>query len=167
MRVYYASGALSQRAQEFACFGHAKAYSDIGSPSQAIHFCIEGNFLAQRACDVERPRADLAELRKMAASGAFRHIAPGTAVATAAPIFIVGMPRSGTTLVETILARHPDVLAGGEMLHMLEVERALLAWMRSNRGYAGGPYEMLKSIPADYYARNAEAVLNRVTSGAK
>lgn len=31
------------------------------------------------------------------------------------PIFIIGMPRSGTTLVEQIIASHPDVAAGGEL----------------------------------------------------
>ncbi len=31
------------------------------------------------------------------------------------PIFILGMPRSGTTLVESLLATHPEVAAGGEM----------------------------------------------------
>ena len=31
------------------------------------------------------------------------------------PIFIVGMPRSGTTLVEQILASHPYVYGGGEL----------------------------------------------------
>lgn len=35
-----------------------------------------------------------------------------------APVFIVGMPRSGTTLVEQILAAHPAVLAGGEQTTM-------------------------------------------------
>ncbi len=30
------------------------------------------------------------------------------------PIFIVGMPRSGTTLIEQVLARHPEVATGGE-----------------------------------------------------
>jgi hypothetical protein len=30
------------------------------------------------------------------------------------PIFVVGMPRSGTTLVEAVLAAHPEVEAGGE-----------------------------------------------------
>lgn len=32
------------------------------------------------------------------------------------PVFIVGMPRSGTTLTEQILARHPAVHSGGEMV---------------------------------------------------
>lgn len=31
------------------------------------------------------------------------------------PIFIVGMPRSGTTLVEQVLAAHPEVAGGGEL----------------------------------------------------
>lgn len=31
------------------------------------------------------------------------------------PVLIVGMPRSGTTLAEQILSRHPDVAAGGEL----------------------------------------------------
>ena len=34
---------------------------------------------------------------------------------TNAPIFIVGMPRSGTTLIEQILSCHPDVAAAGEL----------------------------------------------------
>ena len=34
------------------------------------------------------------------------------------PVFIVGMPRSGTTLVERILGSHPQVTAGGELTYM-------------------------------------------------
>ncbi|MEZ5504301.1 MAG: sulfotransferase [Halioglobus sp.] len=33
------------------------------------------------------------------------------------PVFIVGMPRSGTSLTEQVLAAHPDVYAAGERLH--------------------------------------------------
>ena len=35
------------------------------------------------------------------------------------PIFIVGMPRSGTTLLESVLSSHDQVAAGGEMDHVL------------------------------------------------
>ena len=37
------------------------------------------------------------------------------------PIFIVGMPRSGSTLIEQILAAHPQVRAGGELRHMVDL----------------------------------------------
>ncbi|MBY0521813.1 MAG: tetratricopeptide repeat protein [Gemmataceae bacterium] len=39
----------------------------------------------------------------------------GMGVATELPIFIVGLPRSGTTLVEQILASHPQVHGAGEL----------------------------------------------------
>lgn len=39
---------------------------------------------------------------------------PSSGLPTEAPVFIIGMPRSGTSLVEQILASHPAVRAGGE-----------------------------------------------------
>ncbi len=41
------------------------------------------------------------------------------------PVFIIGMPRSGTTLAEQILAGHPSVLAGGERSDMIELRRSI------------------------------------------
>lgn len=43
------------------------------------------------------------------------------------PIFIVGMPRSGTTLVEAVLAAHPEVVAGGERQFLRQALDARLA----------------------------------------
>ncbi len=37
------------------------------------------------------------------------------------PIFIIGMPRSGTTLVESIISSHPDVYGAGELHYMNEI----------------------------------------------
>jgi hypothetical protein len=166
MLAYYSSGQFTPRAREFACFALAKAFSDLGQPDRAMHFCLEGNRLVQRSYDAELPRANLAELRSMAARDAFRGIAPGSFAPAATPLFVVGMPRSGTTLVESILARHPHVHAGGETMLLIEVEQALFAWCEQQLGYSGGPYEMLAEVPQDYFTRNAEAVMRRVEAAA-
>jgi tetratricopeptide (TPR) repeat protein len=41
------------------------------------------------------------------------------------PVFIVGMPRSGTSLVEQILASHPDVFGAGELPHISRMVQRL------------------------------------------
>ena len=41
------------------------------------------------------------------------------------PIFIVGMPRSGTSLVEQILSSHPDVHGAGELLDIVHIVQDL------------------------------------------
>ncbi|MHC4429874.1 MAG: sulfotransferase family protein, partial [Planctomycetota bacterium] len=41
------------------------------------------------------------------------------------PIFVLGMPRSGSTLVETILDAHPDVAAAGELAAMQELVNSM------------------------------------------
>lgn len=61
------------------------------------------------------------------------------------PIFIFGMPRSGTTLVEQILSAHPDVRAGGELSFWNERGAD---WERVE--YPEGRARQLSSSAADY-----------------
>ena len=49
------------------------------------------------------------------------------------PIFIVGMPRSGTTLIEQILASHPHVHGAGELRYMRGVIERSAAFPRASR----------------------------------
>ncbi len=44
------------------------------------------------------------------------------------PVFIVGMPRSGTTLVEQIISSHPQAFAGGEIRKMAQLAAELTGW---------------------------------------
>jgi tetratricopeptide (TPR) repeat protein len=60
------------------------------------------------------------------------------------PVFIIGMPRSGTTLVEQILSIHPAVGAGGELQFWNERGAA---WLRSGRS---GEAPFLAQAAADY-----------------
>jgi Flp pilus assembly protein TadD len=63
----------------------------------------------------------------------------------ATPLLIIGMPRSGTTLVEQIVSMHPEVAAGGE-LHFWNQRGA--EWRRS--GAAGKQTPFLAKAAADY-----------------
>ena len=67
------------------------------------------------------------------------------AAANARPILILGMPRSGTTLVEQIVSSHPEVAAGGE-LHFWNQRGA--AWRFSMAREAEEPY--LDQAAGDY-----------------
>lgn len=44
-------------------------------------------------------------------------------ISSEVPVFIVGMPRTGTTLVERILAGHPRVVGRGELMHIKTIAR--------------------------------------------
>ena len=50
---------------------------------------------------------------------------PRSSVATQVPVFIVGMPRSGTSLVEQILASHPAVHGAGELPDIFRIVNRL------------------------------------------
>ena len=68
------------------------------------------------------------------------------------PVFIVGMPRSGTTLVEQILSSHPAVAAGGER----DFWRSQLASWRASRIDALAEGVLAKA--AEDYRRELRAI---------
>jgi tetratricopeptide (TPR) repeat protein len=45
----------------------------------------------------------------------------GFGLSSTQPVFIIGMPRSGTTLTEQIIASHPDVYGAGELHYLLNI----------------------------------------------
>lgn len=55
---------------------------------------------------------------------------PGLEQADRTPVFIVGMPRSGTTLLEQMLAAHPDAFGYGELPTIARISRYLKAATR-------------------------------------
>lgn len=107
------AGGLDPARQEYLAFGLAKVFDDLNQPERAMGYALEANRLGARPFDMADEDAALEELRELTRLDAFRR-APTSGHPSQAPLLIVGMPRAGTTLVETILARHPAVLALGE-----------------------------------------------------
>jgi tetratricopeptide (TPR) repeat protein len=76
-------------------------------------------------------------------------------LATEVPVFIVGMPRSGTSLVEQILSHHPAAFGAGELKEMGDLVVALPRLLRSAKGYP----ECLEDLDKDTARRLAAEYL--------
>ena len=75
-----------------------------------------------------------------------------TGFADDSPIFILGMPRSGTTLVEQILGRHSQIEAAGELQIAQRLAEAARHEAEDPEDYAG----MLRSLDKGDFARIGE-----------
>lgn len=69
------------------------------------------------------------------------------------PLLIVGMPRSGTTLVEQILAAHPQVVAGGELPDLSRSVICLLGSMKTDPPLLESPVVLAAERLAEERAR--------------
>lgn len=106
-------------------FALGKLCDDLKQYDEAFDFFGEGNAIRRKAIvyDVQKTREQFAAM-KAAFSAEFvaeRLDRRRKAHSDDTPIFVVGMPRSGTTLVEQIVASHPDVTGGGELRILMSV----------------------------------------------
>jgi len=97
-------------------FALGKAFLDAGADDRAFHHLSEGNRMKRSTLSFD-PQATAAWMRDIAktVSPALLETFKGAGCESALPIFVVGIPRSGTTLVEQILASHPAVQGAGEL----------------------------------------------------
>lgn len=98
------------------CFALGKAREDIGSFDAAFAAYQFGNKLHFRSAPVDEQR-EQSTLKNVVAicDEAFLNCGTCDRNEGPSPIFIVGVPRSGTTLVEQILSSHPRVYGAGEL----------------------------------------------------
>lgn len=93
-----------------------KAFDDTGEVDRAFAAYADGAAIvdASRKVDPEETDAFVDDVIANFDEGMLTRL-PRSTVETTRPIFVLGLPRSGTTLVEQILVSHSDVLDGAEL----------------------------------------------------
>lgn len=102
----------------------SKIEDDIGNSGEAVRAALAAKVLSNLADDFERHR-DFVHATIATFDRAFfdRHRNLGSK--TDLPVFILGMPRSGTTLTEQIIASHPQADGSGEMVTLPDISHGL------------------------------------------
>ena len=103
------------RGEMLLCFALAKECSDLADHDKSFAYL-------KRACDLQRKHSEydvdddiktIDTIISLHTRDAFESGPPGCD--SQEPIFIVGLPRTGTTLVERIIGSHSQVFAAGEL----------------------------------------------------
>ncbi len=148
-------------------FAYAKALDDRGEHEKALDHYIVGGRMKRRQLDYNEAetfgffdsiRATFT--KDLLANNKYEGIDDER------PVFIVGMPRSGSTLVEQILSSHPDVYGAGEVKYLSRALGQLRDRFPSLPKY---PEMAQKITPAqlDIVAKNYLAALTKGAGDAK
>jgi len=119
---------LSDKEEMFLHFALGKSYGDIGDHEKAFPHFLDGCRLKRATFDYdpdETTRYFDSIMRNFDAAtiDGLR----GGGDPSSLPIFVLGMPRSGTTLIEQIIASHPDIHGAGELPGLPAIVRSEIA----------------------------------------
>jgi tetratricopeptide (TPR) repeat protein len=133
---------LSEKARVTLLFGLGKAHDDIGDFAKAADYFRQANALASALWPLSRKQWRRGVAARIQAKPlAVRREDSGDFT----PVFIVGVPRSGTTLTAELLARRPDVRNRGELRWIWKLSQKLPANGAPDR-------TLLDALAAEYEA---------------
>ncbi len=149
MRELYLDENISEEKRCHVNFALAKACEDLGDFEQAFKHYNEGNHLRKKALnynidqDIQLFNQLKSSYPKIYESALKTEKAKDNLI----PIFIVGMPRSGTTLVEQIISSHSGVTGAGELFFATQFGASIA------RGLAPASENTLLSFRQKYLAK--------------
>lgn len=119
-------------------FAAAKMCDDVGRHDDAFRYYELANVAAGGKYDSKLLEQNYAELKKTYTRKFFEE-RKGQGSDSERPVFIVGMPRSGTTLTETIIGAHPQAFPAGELETIKKCEREMSTLVFKDEGPQKNP----------------------------
>lgn len=150
------------------CYSLAKELEDIGEYAQSFQALLQANRIKRGTLTYD-VRGDVRAMENVMAhytAEAMQSLGGGDE--TPGAIFIVGMPRTGTTLVERMLGNHSAVASVGEAVDFPEEMTAQARATHARRGLADT--DLLRaSLQMDFGAlgRNYQAAVRDLAGGAR
>ena len=117
MQELYEDLAISEQNRCHICFALAKACEDLRHFARAFRLYEEGNALRKKQLGYDKVQDQklFEKLKTNFSRIAAHNFEPEIVAAEPIPVFILGVPRSGTSLVEQIISSHPLVTGAGEL----------------------------------------------------
>jgi len=152
-------------------FALARIFEKNAQYSRAFNYLMDGNRIKREQFDYNLAEEKLFwERIKENFDATFFQERREYGVKDQTPIFILGMPRSGTTLTEQILTTHPQVFGAGELNHLkqLIIEKSLPAkytdFPKQLRQLSGDVCQQLGLEYLDKLKEHAGPAANSVTN---
>jgi tetratricopeptide (TPR) repeat protein len=117
MQNLYADPAVANEERMYIAFGLGKLFDELGDYDKAFAYFAEGNKI-KRSTFVYHVKHDVADVDRIIElfDSGFISARLVSGYPDETPLFVVGMLRSGTTLLEQMMASHPDITGGGELM---------------------------------------------------
>jgi tetratricopeptide (TPR) repeat protein len=156
-----ATSNLSPQKAVYIHFALAKALEDTQDYVRAFGQRRKGNALKRAQINYDEATA-LRQFQRLSTvfDGRVFERFRGAGDPSPVPVFIVGMPRSGSTLVEQILASHPQIHGAGELTDFAEVVKGVLQEVKPPLPYP----ECVATLDATTFHRIGQAYLSRLTA---
>ncbi len=128
------SGALTDQQSSYLCFAAAKICADSEQYDRAFEYYHKGNTLKGAQFRAKQYQQEI-DRQIQVFTPAFVSLRSEWGLYDHTPIFVLGMPRSGTTLVEQILASHSGVFGAGELNDIQAISTTIEANIGKNNPY--------------------------------
>jgi Flp pilus assembly protein TadD len=129
-----AAGEMNDYDRRSLCFLAGGLYDKLGDYDRAFEMYREGNGPTGNRYSPEAFEDRVARTMRTFDAPGFPSL-PRAAYRTRRPVLIVGMPRSGTSLVEQILASHPQIVGAGEVPDIMNMPATLDRMCVPGAGY--------------------------------